>query len=111
MSVITQQSWNAFVTASPQASFLQSWGWGEMQHSLKVPFWRLVIGESEHPQGVALVLRRELPLGRSWLYVPRGPIFASETPSNSAWQQLHGQLSELAEQQHALFIRVEPAWP
>lgn len=111
MSVVTSEKWNDFIARSSQASFLQSWQWGEMQRTLSVPFWRLVVGSSEQPQAVALVLRRDLPMGRSWLYIPRGPVCASSVPSAEAWQDLHAQLVTLAQEQRSLFVRVEPSWP
>lgn len=78
--------WDRFITASPDGSFLQSWMWGDFQKELDVPFWRLVVEHNGHIQGVALVVRRTLPLGRCWLYVPHGPAFAEATAGKPAFR-------------------------
>lgn len=104
-----QSAWDEFVLTAPQASFLQTWAWGEMQARLGVPNWRLVATEGERWQAVALVLRRELPLGRSWLYMPRGPVFPERLPPDAAWQALMKALAALAQREAAFFIRCDPA--
>lgn len=111
---LNRDQWNQFVLASPHHTFLHSWEWGQLQQKLGVSYWRLVLGESEHVQAVALVVKRPLPWGRSWLYLPRGPVFATGLTSQlkeKVWQQLQQRLRQLARQEHALFIRLDPAWP
>lgn len=97
--------WNQFVSSSPHGSFLQSYEWGEMQSRLGVRIWRLETGAA-----VALVLRRELPLGKSWLYVPRGPIFAKASTGKPIWEEIQKELYDLAEKEHAIFVRIDPAY-
>lgn len=75
-----------------------------MQRVLGVPFWRLTTADK---QGVALVLKRSLPFGRSWLYVPRGPVFFSQ-PSAQNFTDMQKQLIHLAKEQRALFVRCDP---
>lgn len=117
---MNKEEWNRFVASSPHGSFLQSWEWGQMQEELGVKIWRL-----EEAQVAALVLRRELPLGKSWLYVPRGPVITPPSPSphlkggnlplkrggetEGVWQGLEKQLTALAEQENSIFIRIDPA--
>lgn len=94
-----QQAWDALVQATPGGSFLQSWGWGELQTELKNTFWRL-----QEDDGVALVIKRPLRLGQHWLYVPRGPLASTAATE----QQLLAQVLELARAEQAAFIRIEP---
>lgn len=101
-----QTQWNTFVFASPQSSFLQSWEWGQMHKLLGHAIWRLVVEDAGMWQAVALVLKRELPLGRSWLYVPRGPVVA--VGEVEVWRVLQEKLEELGRQEKALFIRIDP---
>lgn len=104
-------AWDNFIFSSPHGSFLQSWAWGEMQRGLGVPFWRLIAEDENKISAVALVLKRELPLGRSWLYVPRGPTFAEASAGKpDVWQELQKKLSSLAHEQKAIFIRIDPAF-
>lgn len=92
-----RQRWNEFVVAQDGGSFLQSWEWGELQKELHVSFWRLVAEEDEGVAGVALVIKRELPMGRSWLYMPGGLVGKFEE-----------RLKELARTEQAIFLRVDP---
>lgn len=80
-----------------ESNFLQSREWGAMQESLGVKTWRIEEGDA-----VALVLKRQLPLGRSWLYVPRGPI-------GNFGEAMQQRLIELGEEENAIFVRVDPA--
>ena len=85
-------------------SFLQSWEWGQFQQSfgrscrrLKIPSFAKASADKkdirfENDAGQALVIKYDLPLGRSYLYCPRGPVidlrfkipsFAPPTPSAS----------------------------
>lgn len=79
-----------------QDSFLQSRQWQGMQEKLGVKTWWL-----EENNVRALVLKRNLPLGRSWLYIPRGPV-------GKMSQGLERKLIEIAEQENAIFVRVDP---
>lgn len=91
-----------------------------MQEKLGVPYWRLVIESNGHLEAAALVLKRQLPWGKSWLYVPKGPVWksdkaqktnAKQTP-NPKNQILNGELfrrlTDLAQREGAVFVRVEP---
>jgi len=100
MGEIGSQEWDAQVTATPGGSFLQSWGWGELQRELGNTFWRL-----REDDGVALVIKRSIRFGKNWLYSPRGPIVA--TPAT--FDKLIEQMQELAKAEESLFIRTEPA--
>lgn len=97
---IDQQHWDELVLQTPGASFLQSWGWGELQRELGYTFWRL-----QETDGVALVIKRELRFKHNWLYSPRGPIAA--TPATQAL--LLDQLLALGATEQSFFVRSETA--
>ncbi len=86
---------------------MQSLAWGELQEKLGVPYWRLMNEEAGKFTAVALVIRREVPLGQCWLYVPRGPVIKSQVPSVE--NKMQRRLEELAREQRAVFMRAEPA--
>lgn len=105
--------WSAFIAQSSARSFLQSWQWGDLQKKLGVRSWRVVIEDGTKILAVALVLERKLQLGYSWLYVPRGPIFAeglSEADVNMAWQVFEEKLKSLADEFGAFFTRIDPLY-
>lgn len=81
-----------------EGNFLQSRQWQNMQARLGVKTWWL-----EEKDTTALVLKRSLPLGRSWLYLPRGPI--------GDWgEELQKKIIEIAEEENAIFVRIDPAF-
>src|SRR3989344_6174974 len=105
-----ESRWNAFVGSSPARSFLQTWQWGEVQDIMRAPHWRIVVEDKGKIVVVALVVERSLQLGYSWLYIPRGPIFAenlSESDTEAAWKALEEKLHSLAEERGSFFIRID----
>lgn len=111
-AVATEASrWNAFVASSPERSFLQTWQWGALQEKMDIPHWHIVVEENGIIMAVALVLERSLKLKYSWLYIPRGPLFApgiSSEQKQAAWEVLEEKLRHLAEERDAFFVRVDP---
>lgn len=114
-AVATEASrWNAFVASSPERSFLQTWQWGALQEKMDIPHWHIVVEENGIIMAVALVLERSLKLKYSWLYIPRGPLFApgiSNEQKQAAWEVLEEKLRHLAEERDAFFVRVDPLLP
>ena len=73
--------------------FLQSWEWGTFQEKAGMPVMRL------RGEGVlAQLVRRSLPLGRSYWYCPRGPLGEGGVQALLASEEVRG----------ADFLRVEP---
>ncbi len=106
--------WNSFVALSPERSFLQTWQWGDVQQKIGARSWRVVVEDGVKLIAVALVIERNLQLGYSWLYIPRGPIFLegiTEEEKQSAWQALEEKLQSLAGECGAFFVRIDPALP
>jgi peptidoglycan pentaglycine glycine transferase (the first glycine) len=104
---LPRKQWNDFVDASPTGSFLQRWEWGEVQKALGFSMWRLAVMEGTTVRAVALVAKRALPLGRSWLYLPGGPVLG-EYPQ--AWGMIQDELKKLTHHESALFVRADPLW-
>lgn len=96
MTTLTRSEWDAFLTRFPQAHLLQTGEWGE----LKLPFgWtpeRIQVGESG-----AQLLFRQLPLGLTIAYIPKGPL-------GSDWSALWPEIDRLCRQRRAIFLKVEP---
>lgn len=103
-----QHAWDAFVKQANDGSFLQSWQWGELQKKLSIPFWRIIFEHNGQWNAVALVIKRNISFGKSWLYVPKGPLLDNESPE--LWQEVENALHELAQKEKALFIRIDPEW-
>ena len=102
------QRWNNFVAASPWGDVMQCLEWGDV----KRPDWQpipLAIETNGELQATALVLKRRLPLGRSILYVPRGPIL--DWNDRETTRQIVRKLRGLARAHRAILIKIDPAVP
>lgn len=83
----------------------QSWGWGEFQESVGRKVYRFGI---EHDKGflvVAQVVQHDLPLGRKYFYVSRGPIMGSEGIKGT--EGLIDEIVEFARKEGALFVKFD----
>ena len=100
-----------FVGSMVKSQFLQSWEWGEFQQSLGRKIWRLGVLDSQSLVASALVIKHNLPLGRNYLYCPRGPIFETKNQglkTKNYLDELLEKIIEIAKQENSLFVRIEP---
>lgn len=84
---------------------LQCLEWGEV----KRPEWRplpIALDRSDGFDATALVLQRALPGGRSFFYLPRGPITDWSQPDIA--ESLIARLRQLGKAQRAAFIKIDP---
>ncbi len=96
MAILDITQWERFLADHPDAHVLQTAAWGE----LKAAFgWRPV--RVQAGTGGVQILFRQLPLGLTVGYVPKGPV-------GSGWQALWPEVEEVCRQQHAIFLKVEP---
>lgn len=105
---VDEIEWEDFVAAHPAGSLLQSAAWAQFKEEWGWEDRRLLINDGDAPVGGAQVLLRRLPLGRSLAYVPRGPVVGPDQRDVQAvlWPALH----DLAKDEGALLLTVEPNW-
>ncbi|MDD5739006.1 MAG: peptidoglycan bridge formation glycyltransferase FemA/FemB family protein [Candidatus Pacebacteria bacterium] len=131
-----KENWNSFLlqnNASPEgeqapygASFLQSFEWGEFQEKLGRKTWRLVVdpsagastelsrmssGQAGEILLQALVVKKPLPLGKSFLYIPFGPCFKqglSSEQEKQALELLLKEINEVSVSEKVVYCYVEP---
>lgn len=129
--VTNPDQWHQMIASRPEANFLQSWQWGQFQAKLGKSVFYLGLFEAENLLGGAVVVKEEAK--RGWyLTVAGGPLFAEVAPTLSTADQLLANpdsstpvvadlvtaedqlitltqaLTELAEAENCLFIRVRP---
>lgn len=108
-------SWNVLIAELPAPHLLQTYQWGQVksqfgwQPSYKV--WR----EGEQVVAAALTLQRSLrlsPVGPklNMFYVPKGPLLADWSDADLRGRVLD-DLSDLARQQGAFFLKIDPDVP
>jgi lipid II:glycine glycyltransferase (peptidoglycan interpeptide bridge formation enzyme) len=101
MPILSSNEWEAFLKGYPDAHLLQTPAWGELKRSFG---WRpLYIADRRESRAGAQVLFREIPLGFSMAYIPKGPVGDPD-----AWEQLWGEIDAACRGQKSVFLKVEP---
>lgn len=96
-----------FVCSHSNSHFMQTSAWAQVKTYWD---WRgIIVWNQEQIAATMLVLIRPLPLGFSLLYAPRGPV--CDRNDRGIWAELMDALKELAKQEHALLIHVDPDEP
>ncbi len=118
-----QNLWDRFVRehGPKSGAFLQSWEWGEFQEAVGRKVLRFII-DSNGPRRVdqnidggmheinsALqIIKVSLPFGKSYLYIPRGPILNNQEAEINN-QKFLEVLKNLGTNENAIFIKIDPA--
>lgn len=105
-----REEWNAFVLREPRFSLLQSWEWGEIKKRLGWEAFRIAVRQDNQIAAAAQMLVKQLPIGNlSIAYIPRGPVGQWTEPE--IYERLFPALHQIARQEHAIFLKVEPTVP
>ena len=101
--------WNEFIAASDFGDILQTWEWGEINRDEVWTPHRLRVTEGREVLGQALVLRRQLPLGFTLFYLPRGPVLDYISPqAEEILKRILAEIKELAASERGLMIKMGP---
>ncbi len=103
--------WDAFVASHSLADLHQLSSWGEFQagRGTEWRFWIIGLFREGILSGGSLVLRRKLPFGKCWLYLPKGPLLDyDEKSAENRLNVLLQELQSLGKRENAVFLRVEP---
>jgi len=104
-----KNSWNDFLIVN-DGSFLQSFEWGEFQEKLGRKVWRLAVEENSRVLLQALIIKKSLPFGKSYLYIPFGHCLLQSLPDDQkkqATQELISELQKIAKDDHAIYCYLE----
>lgn len=101
------ESFDHFIESFAHADITQSFGWGEVKRKAGwTPIRLILTDEQGRIRAAVSVLRHRFPLGRCFLYVPRGPVLDySDLPTMTA---AYRELAELARREGAVFLKVDP---
>jgi peptidoglycan pentaglycine glycine transferase (the first glycine) len=102
--VCSTQDWDWFVRKNPHGHILQTTAWGQLKSAFGWKAETVCTGE----QG-ALVLFRQLPLGLSLAYVPRGPLADWNRAADLG--KLVDVLDRLCRARNAICLKLEPDLP
>ena len=107
--IIKKEEWNEFVVEN-RGSFLQSYEWGNFQQMSGHDVTRIVVKESGLIMLAAQIFRYTLPLGKSHLYIPYGPVFnlLQDSRDREVFNFLIAELKKLASKESGvIFLKVE----
>ncbi len=110
MAKLSLAEWNKFLSHHPDAHLLQSTAWGELKSAFGWEAEHLIV-ENELGVMAAQILFRRLPIGLSFAYIPKGPIF-DVISGNKGIQLLQeafwGEVDLICRKRRAIFLSVEP---
>jgi lipid II:glycine glycyltransferase (peptidoglycan interpeptide bridge formation enzyme) len=103
-----------FVSSQANSPFLQSWAWGNFQHSLGKKIWRLGFKSGSQLVATAQIISHPLKFDKSYLYIPRGPLMMTGLDVQAQQQIIELLLSKARDicyatkKENEIFIRIEP---
>lgn len=107
-----RDAWQALVGRDPSGDFLHDWGWAEVAAHDGQPQRRFLLEEDGEPVAVVAAQVRPIEMGRSFWYVPHGPVTDFTDPAASARvETLITGLAAEARDDRAVALRLEPRIP
>lgn len=100
------------LSLSPNCS-LQSWDWGEFLRKAGAEIARFAVKHQGSICAAATLVKRKLPLGKAYFYIPRGPIIDerhADKDREYIFEFLIDALERYAIRERAIFIRIEPGF-
>lgn len=109
MTINDKTQLNNFVGKEKHSQFLQSWEWGEFQEKVSGIVWRIgVENDSGELVASAKIIKKQLPMGRSYFYCGRGPVFAGGGWDEEAGRLLFNEVKRIAADEQVMFLRFDP---
>lgn len=111
---LSHQETDEFLAQTTLAQFLQSRSWASFQRKIGNETWQIgVKDEQDNVLACAQVIEQKLPLGKSYLYCPRGPIVVDDLTVAVKIEALKLILSKIREitastPEEEIFMRFEP---
>ncbi|MDP4007045.1 MAG: peptidoglycan bridge formation glycyltransferase FemA/FemB family protein [bacterium] len=105
--ITNKEEWEGFLAECEEKTFLHSWQWGEFQRLMREKVWRYGLYEGSDLRGVALIVKVAAKRG-TFLLVPHGPV--AKIPQKEMIGTLLLLLKNLAKEEGASFIRINPVW-
>ncbi len=108
IDIKNQNELNDFVVSQSTGQFLQSWQWGEFQEKVAGKVFRLGVFDNKEILATATLVKKFLPMGKSYFFCPRGPIFKSTKHQTPIINFLFDEIKKIAKEEGVIFMRFEP---
>ncbi len=103
--ITDKKIWESFLLSKTPKSFLQSWGWGEINRKTGEKIFRIGIFNKERLAGICLIIEQKAKRGPH-LLIPGGPFI--DWNDRALVKFFVDSLKKLAASEKAWFIRVRP---
>jgi lipid II:glycine glycyltransferase (peptidoglycan interpeptide bridge formation enzyme) len=104
-----REEWQTLLGAVPSGDFLHDWGWAEVADFDGQPQRRFVVEDAGEVVALAAAQVRSIGLGRTFWYVPHGPVTDYAAPSaGDRVRALVEGLAVEARADRAVALRLEP---
>jgi lipid II:glycine glycyltransferase (peptidoglycan interpeptide bridge formation enzyme) len=107
-NVSEKSLWNLFVDATPYATILQFWEWGELKKSEGWQPFRVALVDSNEILISAQCLLKSAPVLGNYLYVPYGPVFQDAQVFKQNLPKFLSELKGFAIQKGCFVIEFDP---
>ena len=111
-----KEEWDNFVRGHKYGHFLQSYEWGEVVLADGEKIKRLAVFEKGKMIAVSVIIIYALPLKKSYLYIPRGPVLDWDKITESrkinqdqeAIMMILDEVKKIGGDENSLFLRIDP---
>lgn len=108
-----QQEWNTLLTTQTgeHTSFLHAWEWGTVQERVGRSVTRFIVKEDGEMRALVCCVVVPLPLGRTYLFSHRGPVFHPSVSDAAPYYDAflaNEAVRALMQQRRVVFWRFEP---
>ena len=94
-------------TSNNNAHFLESYEWGELSKKRGYTPYYIGLKDNSIIKCSALLLKKDLPLGYSYFYIPRG--YTIDFKDYKLLEEFTKRIKEFAKPHKAIFFRMDPA--
>lgn len=113
ISLDNKERLNNFVSSQKRSQFLQSWQWGEFSRAVSGGVWRLGIEDDGRLIATMTIIKKELPMNKSYFFCPRGPIVSDKISGDNqkveeVLKMFFLEAQKIASAEGAMFFRFEP---
>ncbi len=103
---IEEKEYTDFVSHHSMSHFLKSYEWGQVSKSRGLIPYYVGIRKKQKLVACALLLKKELPFGYSYFYIPRG--YTIDYTNYSLLKEFTEAIKEFTKKQKSLFFRIDP---
>ena len=104
-----ERDWQALLAATASGDFLHDWAWADVAAFDGQPQRRYLLTDGDAIVAIVAAQVRSLPLGRSFWYVPHGPVLDFGDPrAGERMRALTIGLRAVAREHGAIVVKLEP---